>query len=452
MPPKRKAATNASSIIAPRRTLRDTFTSVSKASAALSGKNVLEKKAGNVIGEIQSTASMTTCTTTIDATATGRKRRRLDPVIVQNGDEDAVLIPGAIEKEDNAVEKVPEERAKRTRTEPRAMATKGRKKTATGVKATSKTPTVKDFFIPKTSAKSIPVTEIAETAIVTDANNADTSTPIGDTDNSEAPEDDPESLSFLPRFHRALITAVYLHYGTSNVAPLLSALTPSIANMAQRALPESTLLRIVHLSPYLRLESPPLKIHLLRPSPALEAQCTEFQTALEPYTTLTSIPTAKIEAAEDLAAPLRQRGKAIAATLKGTPKKTSSTPGGEQKTLLQSGMKVSSRASSLLERIKQKQALAATAPTAEEQATMLAEARVPEVMEILRAMRRKGESRGLKEVVEDVKGSLKRPISGSEAEEAVRILARREEWVNVKEVGGVQAVVFKREVKVNRFI
>lgn len=106
-----------------------------------------------------------------------------------------------------------------------------------------------------------------------------------------------------------------------------------------------------------------------------------------------------------------------------------------------------------MERIKEKQARAGAAPTVEEKATLLATARVPEVMDILKAMRSKGESKALGEVVDLVRGSIKRPISKSEAEEAIRILGKREgNWLEIRQVGGVAAVVFKKDLAAKRFI
>jgi hypothetical protein len=111
-------------------------------------------------------------------------------------------------------------------------------------------------------------------------------------------------------------------------------------------------------------------------------------------------------------------------------------------TTAKKGETLAGRGSSLLERIRAKAAAAEKPPTPEELVQRAAEGRVPEVTEILRGYRGRGESLGLRAAVGAVRESVKNPIGVVEAEMAVRLVGERESWCCVREFGGVGAVVF----------
>ncbi|KAI5818494.1 hypothetical protein BZA77DRAFT_291584 [Pyronema omphalodes] len=94
------------------------------------------------------------------------------------------------------------------------------------------------------------------------------------------------------------------------------------------------------------------------------------------------------------------------------------------------------RGNSLLGRIRAKAAAAEAPLSPEELIQRAAEGRYTEIQGILKGCRAKGESRGLKEIVEMVRESMKNPIGVKEAEMAVRLVREREEWCTVKEPWG----------------
>ncbi|KAI5795157.1 hypothetical protein EDC01DRAFT_74630 [Geopyxis carbonaria] len=109
------------------------------------------------------------------------------------------------------------------------------------------------------------------------------------------------------------------------------------------------------------------------------------------------------------------------------------------------------RGSSLLDRIRAKAAAAVAPPTAAELAHASARDRVPEVTEILRGFRTGAQSVALQACVLTVQESVRSPLSAEEAAMAVRMVAEREAWCEVRESFGVAAVVFKKVEGVERF-
>lgn len=111
------------------------------------------------------------------------------------------------------------------------------------------------------------------------------------------------------------------------------------------------------------------------------------------------------------------------------------------------------RGSSLLDRIRAKAALAveaaSTAPSKEELERTAAKQRIPDIEPILKGLAARGSNMTMKACVEGIRESVKNPVSGEQAEIAVRLIAEREGeggWVMVREVGKVVGVVFgKRE-------
>lgn len=111
------------------------------------------------------------------------------------------------------------------------------------------------------------------------------------------------------------------------------------------------------------------------------------------------------------------------------------------------------RGSSLLDRIRAKAALAAEAaskaPSKEELERTAAEQRIPDIEPILKGLAARGSNMTMKACVEGIRESARNPVSGEQAEMAVRLIAEREGeggWVQVREVGRVVGVVFgKRE-------
>lgn len=111
------------------------------------------------------------------------------------------------------------------------------------------------------------------------------------------------------------------------------------------------------------------------------------------------------------------------------------------------------RGSSLLDRIRAKAALAAEAaskaPSKEELERTAAEQRIPDIEPILKGLAARGNNMTMKACVEGIRESARNPVSGEQAEMAVRLIAERGGkggWVQVREVGRVVGVVFgKRE-------
>lgn len=109
------------------------------------------------------------------------------------------------------------------------------------------------------------------------------------------------------------------------------------------------------------------------------------------------------------------------------------------------------RGSSLLDRIRAKAALAveaaSTAPSREELEKTAAEQRIPDIEPILKGLAARGSNMTMKACVEGIRESVRNPVSGEQAEMAVRLIAERGGeggWVKVREVGRVVGVVFGR--------
>lgn len=117
------------------------------------------------------------------------------------------------------------------------------------------------------------------------------------------------------------------------------------------------------------------------------------------------------------------------------------------------------RGSSLLDRIRAKAALAveaaANAPSKEELERTAAEQRVPDIEPILKGLAARGSNMTMKACVEGIRESVRNPVSGEQAEMAVRLIAEREGeggWVTVREVGRVVGVVFGRREAEGEFM
>lgn len=117
------------------------------------------------------------------------------------------------------------------------------------------------------------------------------------------------------------------------------------------------------------------------------------------------------------------------------------------------------RGSSLLDRIRAKAALAveaaANAPSKEELERTAAEQRVPDIEPILKGLAARGNNMTMKACVEGIRESVRNPVSGEQAEMAVRLIAEREGeggWVKVREVGRVVGVVFGRREAEGEFM
>lgn len=497
MPPKRKAALAASTAItAPRQNLRNAFKNVSKATTTnnFPGKNEKPTVKGvKEVKELKKEPDMVLTPTTNSAmisktTRTRATRRKV--TIIEDGDED--VIPAGVfgnlkpkVEEVKVQEKVKEEVKKEVKEEVKkevkevnkpapkkpapkkavpkpvskqAAPSRKRRRGATP-ELEAPGPSIIDALLSGAKRqKANNVTTLPSPAAVTDGTDVTSlpTPPSSFTENQPKrftePSDDTNSYDTLPRLHRALLTALTLHSTTSAVAPLFTTISTSVSSLAHTPLTLPSVLRIVHLSPYLHLTSPPLRIHLVVNPPPIESQISHFLAALESYPSFEAIPEATPTKFVDKAAAVRKRGKGLLAEMKASASQKKAA-GPQQLTLQQFGMKpvAKVRASNLLERIKAKEAVKKAEPTAEEKTRELARGRVPEVLEVLRGLRGSG-SRGLAEVVEIIRGSVRMPVERGVAEVAVRLAAEDEGrkdgggWVEVREVGGVAAVVLKREV------
>lgn len=270
----------------------------------------------------------------------------------------------------------------------------------------------------------------------------------------------PPTLTSLLPLHAALLTSLLLHtaQNPSGTYPTFTSLKPHIERLTNKQTTLPTLRRIIWLSHYnLPPTVPPTGLHLLD----YGASKTIIKFSSSPTTNLTHAETLKRRFHQQLTdfwtyhqtstvplAPITEhthratinkvlhgKSQRILQDLRATKPAAPSVPKTPAGTL-------TTRTTSLLDRIRAKEASLSAAPTREELVRTAAEGRVPEVAEILRGYRARGESVSLRTVVEGVRGSVKNPIGVGEAEMAVRIVGEREEWCAVRETGGVGAVVF----------
>ncbi|CCX30385.1 hypothetical protein FPQ18DRAFT_312003 [Pyronema domesticum] len=269
----------------------------------------------------------------------------------------------------------------------------------------------------------------------------------------------PASLTNLITFHSALLTSLLLHkaQNSSGIYPSFAILKPQIELLTSRRISLADIQKIVFLSHYNTpsstsgsglslLDYGATKICIkftetsdikLTHTSALKSSFAEKVKEFWEYLNTDEVPLARIEEHQHKAtinAVLHGKSQQLIKELKAQPTKSAIvvTKKGDAK----------GRGNSLLERIRAKAAAAEAPPSQEELVKRAAEGRYTEVQGILKGCRAKGESRGLKEIVEMVRESVKNPIGVKEAEMAVRLVGEREEWCNVKEVGGVGAVVF----------
>ncbi|KAF8537248.1 hypothetical protein BDD12DRAFT_847770 [Trichophaea hybrida] len=468
MPPKRKAASAAT---LPKRTLK---------SFATASKGVKRKLEASAAVESES-LSANKEDSDVEATSSRRKRKlnvavaaevitvsSRQATIVQDGDEDVIIIPQKRVKTENDTPPTPPPTSTKKKitassttldgfltkppTTPSSSQTPSRKRTAT---------TLDNFLTSATSrASSTSLSECSGNTART------TQTPI----NPLTPQDDdsttttslPSSLAALIPLHAALITALLLHkaQNSSGVFPSFAAMKPHIERLTGKRTNLEDLRRIVFLSHY--NTSPPENtnsgLHLLdygagktciKFSETAHTKLTQtdtlkasFSTKVHEfweYTGITEAPLAKIEDYVHRATintVLHGKSQRLIKELKAVPKKAISI------TTAKKGETIAARGNSLLERIRAKAASAEKPPTPEELVQRAAEGRVPEVTEILRGYRARGESLGLRAAVEAIRESVKNPIGVVEAEMAVRLVGKRESWCSVREFGGVGAVVF----------
>lgn len=148
---------------------------------------------------------------------------------------------------------------------------------------------------------------------------------------------------------------------------------------------------------------------------------------------------------------LHSKSAALLASLKARPSKpaSSTTITTASSGKISKPQPAASRSSALLDRIRAKAAVVAAtpAPTPEMLQRTAAEQRVPEVREVLRGYRARGDSMALRAVVDGIRGSAKNPIGHAEAELAVRVCAETEGWCEVVRSGTVEAVTFVKEIE-----
>ncbi|KAF8252591.1 hypothetical protein K440DRAFT_657805 [Wilcoxina mikolae CBS 423.85] len=469
MPPKRKAASAAT---LPKRTLKS-FAAVSKGvKRKLEASSAAESESSSANkedGDVEAMSSRRKCKLDVAVAAEVITVSSRQATIVQDGDEDVIIISQKRVKTENDTPPTPPPTSTKKKitassttldgfltkppTTPSSSQTPSRKRTAT---------TLDNFLTSATSrASSTSLSECSGNTART------TQTPINlptfqDDDSTTTTTSLPSSLAALIPLHAALITALLLHkaQNSSGVFPSFAAMKPHIERLTGKRTNLEDLRRIVFLSHY--NTSPPENtssgLHLLDYGAGktcikfsetahtkltqTETLKTSFSTKIHEfweYTGLTEAPLAKIEEYVHRATintVLHGKSQRLIKELKAVPKKAIPI------TTAKKGETIAARGSSLLERIRAKAASAEKPPTPEELVQRAAEGRVPEVTEILRGYRARGESLGLRAAVEAIRESVKNPIGVVEAEMAVRLVGERESWCSVREFGGVGAVVF----------
>jgi hypothetical protein len=284
---------------------------------------------------------------------------------------------------------------------------------------------------------------------------------------AEASNDLSPTLAALLPLYSSLLTALLLHHGQNPSAtpPSFAWLKPHIEKLTHKQITLDTIRRIIWLSHYnLPASFSDGGLHLI--DYGASKICIKFhddaQTRLLDTTNLKArfrqqafefcsyvsisaaeIPLASVPAhfrTATISHVLHSKSTHLLKVLKPVKSTSSASP---------IAAKAKSNYSTLLSRIRAKAAAAPPPPSAEELLQQAAEARVPEVREILRGMRAAGgevRSLGMRAVVDGIRESVRSPISPSEAEQAVKLACQAElgRWCEVRRAGGVEAVVFGR--------
>jgi hypothetical protein len=428
------------------------------------------------------------------------------PVIVQDGDEDVVLIPAKRVKtitttaatKAMTTTKEPEEALVGERTNARPAVVKDGDEDVVVPAKPIRTTTKKSTTMKKTPAKAKPsktldsflvntpkrekdggpldgfvvktpkAAAVEAPSLTQRSGNASSQKEKGEEEKEEKDDERyeeqlPESLASLVRLHAALLTALLLHkaQNSSGIFPSFAAMKPHMERLTGHRVSLDDIRRIVFLSHYnnntaglglllvdygagktvikfVEDDNSTKLVHAERLKRSFQRKAHEFWSHLHSE----DVPLAQIAEHTHKATinkVLRGKSQLLLKELKATPTKSSTFTFTAKKPGTPAA-----RTNSLLDRIRAKAAAAEKPLSPEELVRRAAEGRLPEVTEILRSYRAKGESVGVRAAVENVRESVKNPIGVAEAEMAVRLVGEREEWCSVREVGGVSAVVFHR--------